>query len=217
MLGGVAPYTYQWSNAATTATLTAGAGTYTVEVLDANGCLFTPPAYTIAHDGPQAGFNAAGTVLVNEPLVLTNTSTTGAETAWDFGDGATSDEASPEYSWSAPGTYTITLTVTSGTCSDTWTQVITVETTTVIATATPIADLHAWLANDQFIIDHPFNTGLPVVIEVLDAAGRLVHTQQAPGYPGRILIPAQGLAPGIWLLRITNADTQHILRIPLAR
>jgi hypothetical protein len=217
VLGGVAPYSYLWSNAATTATLTAGAGTYIVEVTDANGCLFTPPAYTIVHNGPVAGFTAAGSVLVNEALAFTNTSTPGAEYLWDFGDGESSEEVSPEHVWTTPGTYTVTLTVTSGSCTTTASQTITVETTTVIATATPITDLHAWLANEQFIIDHPFNNGLPVVVEVLDAAGHLVRRHQAPGYPGRILLPADGLASGIWLLRISNAEEQHILRIPVLR
>jgi len=36
--GGTSPYTYLWSNGATTATLTATAGTYTVTATDAAGC-----------------------------------------------------------------------------------------------------------------------------------------------------------------------------------
>src|SRR5690606_25274181 len=40
--GGVAPYTYLWSNGETTAAITGlTAGTYTVDVTDANGCTLT--------------------------------------------------------------------------------------------------------------------------------------------------------------------------------
>lgn len=41
--GSVPPYTYLWPNGHNTQTLTAGAGTYTVTVLDANNCRITAP------------------------------------------------------------------------------------------------------------------------------------------------------------------------------
>ena len=54
--GGTAPYTYLWSNAATTATATGlVAGTYTVTVTDANGC------------------NSAQNVTISEPAAITGT------------------------------------------------------------------------------------------------------------------------------------------------
>ena len=38
--GGIAPYTYLWSNGARTASISGvGAGSYTVSVTDANGCV----------------------------------------------------------------------------------------------------------------------------------------------------------------------------------
>ncbi|MCD6019091.1 MAG: repeat-containing protein [Bacteroidetes bacterium] len=39
---------------------------------------------------------------------------------WDFGDGATSTQISPSHTYSTVGTYTVCLTVNSGTCSDTY-------------------------------------------------------------------------------------------------
>ncbi len=36
---------------------------------------------------------------------------------WDFGDGATSTDQNPQHTWDAPGSYTVSLTVTSATCS----------------------------------------------------------------------------------------------------
>ncbi len=41
---------------------------------------------------------------------------------WDFGDGATSDEQNPKHLYTAPGTYTVTLTVTTPAGSTTCTQ-----------------------------------------------------------------------------------------------
>ncbi|MDX1446063.1 MAG: hypothetical protein R3333_07745, partial [Lishizhenia sp.] len=59
--GGTAPYTYLWDNGATTASITGVvAGTYNVEVTDANGCIETT------------------TVTITEPALLVGTTTVDA-------------------------------------------------------------------------------------------------------------------------------------------
>lgn len=55
--GGVAPYSYLWSNGATTANITAVAGTYSVTVTDANGCVRNG-AYTITQPSEPFVFDA---------------------------------------------------------------------------------------------------------------------------------------------------------------
>ena len=56
---------------------------------------------------------------VNTPTVTFDDLTVGGTGpftyAWDFGDGGTSAEASPTHTFSGPGTYPVTLTVTDGT------------------------------------------------------------------------------------------------------
>ena len=62
VLGGVPPYTYLWSTGATTASITVGAGTYSVSVTDANGCTPATASATVnaaaqpntANAGPDA-------------------------------------------------------------------------------------------------------------------------------------------------------------------
>jgi len=54
-------------------------------------------------------------------------SSIGAKTwAWDFGDGHTSNQKSPSYVYAKGGNYIVNLTVTNGTCSDTYADTITV-------------------------------------------------------------------------------------------
>lgn len=48
---------------------------------------------------------------------------------WDFGDGNTSSQTAPSHSYSSIGMYTICLTVSSGTCSDTYCETAFVDTT----------------------------------------------------------------------------------------
>lgn len=61
---------------------------------------------------PQASFTAAVNQLT---VALTNTSIHSADYRWDFGDGNTSQEGSPSYTYDEAGTYTIAL-VASGRC-----------------------------------------------------------------------------------------------------
>lgn len=59
--------------------------------------------------------------------------------AWNFGDGATSDDPSPDHVFAAPGTYTVRLTVTDGEAEATISQVLTVADPTV-----PLAAAFRW-------------------------------------------------------------------------
>ncbi|HRH70112.1 MAG TPA: PKD domain-containing protein [Flavobacteriales bacterium] len=62
-IGGTAPYVYTWSNGGNTATITAGAGTYSVSVTDANGCAAANGSGTILATG-QPNIADAGADLV---------------------------------------------------------------------------------------------------------------------------------------------------------
>ncbi|HWB63078.1 MAG TPA: C10 family peptidase [Chitinophagales bacterium] len=56
-----------------------------------------------------------------------NTSAT--DYTWNFGDGGTSTQQSPSHMYSGSGTYTVQLIESNGTCTDTVTQTVTVQTT----------------------------------------------------------------------------------------
>lgn len=64
-------------------------------------------------DGPEADFSMDNdTVCLNTHVQFTNNSLGGSTWHWDFGDGSTSNLATPPpHFYNAPGTYTVTLTV----------------------------------------------------------------------------------------------------------
>jgi gliding motility-associated-like protein len=72
----------------------------------------------------------AATPCVGSPIQFSSTSivATGLITsyAWNLGDGTTSTEPTPEHTYAAPGTYNVTLTITSEGCTASETATVTV-------------------------------------------------------------------------------------------
>lgn len=73
---------------------------------------------------PVANFNVNNSQQCFEGnnFVFTDSSTDGDSYQWTFGDGSTSTQQNPTYSYNAPGDYTVTLTVTNTYGSDTKTM-----------------------------------------------------------------------------------------------
>jgi len=121
--GGPTPFTYLWSNAATTEDISSlAAGTYTVTITDAVGCTMThsrtitqPAAFLVnAQSLTLTCVNLSGNTSVS---VANGT----APYAWQLSNGATGTTTSAQFnigSISAPGSYNITVTNANG-CSNT--------------------------------------------------------------------------------------------------
>jgi uncharacterized repeat protein (TIGR01451 family) len=73
---------------------------------------------------PNAQFATEGAAACGEEAVsFRNRSTSANDWQWNFGDGATSSEWEPEHAYSAPGTYTVSLTASNPCGSNTETKV----------------------------------------------------------------------------------------------
>ena len=121
--GGTAPYTYAWSNGATTQTVNGvGAGTYTVTVTDVNGC--TTTGTVTVTEPPVLTSNASVTSNYNGQDVSCNGSTDGSISVIPVGgtvpytyvwsNGATTQSVSGV----GAGTYTVTITDLNGCTSN---------------------------------------------------------------------------------------------------
>lgn len=112
--GSQPPYSYQWSNGETTDTIkNLSGGTYTVTVTDSSDCTAVGTVSIVLPFA--AGFSAPDTCITSPVVSFTNTTTPiGADYSflWDFGDGTTSTDSMPVHTYSAVGTYTITLIAT---------------------------------------------------------------------------------------------------------
>jgi len=122
LVGGLAPYSYNWSNGATSAILNnLAAGTYNVTVVDANNISAT---YSVAMKEPYQLL--ASTVTQNGGLGQNNgyinLSVDGGTPgySYDWSNGATTQNISGL----APGTYTVTVTDAAGCTTTTSHQVL---------------------------------------------------------------------------------------------
>ena len=123
--GGTPPYTYLWSNGATTPSITATSGTYTVSITDANTCAPASGSVTIAAQGipneADAGPDLVGCIGAF-PVQLTGTVVNATGGSWSGGTGSFSGTGlNPDYTPSAAeiaaGGVTLTLTTTgNSTC-----------------------------------------------------------------------------------------------------
>jgi len=134
---GSQPLTYQWnfgdgvtSSEANPSHNYGSAGSYTVTLITTNssGCSDTiVKPNTVVIGTVRANFTTPENICAGTPVVFSNTSTpAGVGASWNFGDGTTSTDANPSKTFSLPGTYTIKLVSTSGTCGDSFTRNITV-------------------------------------------------------------------------------------------
>jgi hypothetical protein len=129
--GGTAPYTYNWSNGATTAMVTdLLAGDYFVTVTDANGCQTTSSTSIQNIGGPQVTVNNPS-VCPDEEVSLT-ASVTGGTAPFTFEWETAETTASITVSTAITATYTVTVTDGNG-CEA-------VATGTVTIFETPVAD-----------------------------------------------------------------------------
>lgn len=108
----------------------------TLRITDASGCTSTTSYYTqmVSVNGPKAAFSAYGTTFhLNSTIQFYNNTNNynsyNTQYEWQFGDGSTSGEYNPSYTYTKPGNYKIRLIAKNpGTgCADTAFQDITVK------------------------------------------------------------------------------------------
>jgi len=131
---GTGPYTYLWSNAGNTQTISnVGAGAYTVVVTDANGCSGTASAVVTTPNGPSATAGATNVACFGGNTGATDLTVTGgtAPLTYLWSNGTTTEDLANV----AAGTYNVTVNDANG-CSFVTSAVVTQPATAVTASAT---------------------------------------------------------------------------------
>lgn len=122
--GGTPGYTYNWNPiaavGATQNIIPAATQTYTVDVVDANGCTASAPVLVTVNPMPVPVFTSdvvsgCAPLCVNfDDLSTVTAPETITGWSWDFGDSNNSTQQDPQHCYTIPGQYTVVLTVTTG-------------------------------------------------------------------------------------------------------
>jgi hypothetical protein len=148
---------------------------YYVTGYDASGCFASATVSVVVIPLANAQFTGS---VTGATANFTNQSTNAVSYNWTFGDtspGSTS--ANPSHTYTANGTYTVTLTATGPCGSDTYTFVV-----TITQVGLQDNDLSQTLSlypnpNDgNFTLSFDFTTQKDVTIEVMDVRGRIVYS-----------------------------------------
>ncbi|MCW3086301.1 MAG: hypothetical protein JWP12_3667 [Bacteroidetes bacterium] len=131
---GGGTYTYTWSpitglsdpSAANPLASPGSTTTYTVSVTDNLSNTATDVVVVTVNALPTANAGMDEAVCQNSYTTFSTPTTSGASYTWNFGDGNTDTLASTGHVFSAPGTFTVTITGTAAGCTATDAAVITV-------------------------------------------------------------------------------------------
>jgi hypothetical protein len=126
--------------------------------------------------------------------------------SWDFGDGSSSNEPSPEHTFPSDGTYDVCLTVSNANSSNTFCR------TLIIGTGiSEVAD--ASKSNLITVFPNPAREATNVILSdylpqhavlyLHTATGQLIH-QQRIGF-GWNNVPLEGMAPGLYFYEVKDA------------
>ncbi len=216
--------TYLWSTGETTQTINAlSAGTYSVVVTNASGCTATDTILVRHNQVPDASFTSSQ--LSNLSVQFNSVVVPGTSYSWNFGDPTspsnTSLQPNPIHVFTAPGTYTVTLTVTnvSTGCVNTDTNFVSVF---VGIDAKNVDLFNFYAAPNPYAGSTNINFTLiedsKVYAELYDVLGRKIMdvlpiSDLNSGTHTIALNNGQDLSSGIYLVKLNVNGVESVIRI----
>jgi len=152
--GGVPPYLFTWSNGTISGTYhetmeTDQPGLIVLGVTDSRGCAASS-TFDLIVPVPGIDYQVANceTHTLAFQAVIPNGMEGNYTYLWDFGDGKTETSQNPQHAFAVSGTYNISMTLISATCTSIFKRTITVDTTPVLV----LDKLPVFCAGDSLLV-----------------------------------------------------------------
>ncbi len=185
---------------------------YDWEVREASCFSALEPALVTVAATPTANFSSTN---VGSDYTFTDLSTGATSWAWDFGDGNTSTMQNPIHTYTAAGTYTVTLTVDNGTCTNVFTQTVSVAVSIEDVQGLNELSLVPTFGSGTALFTLDLQTKQSVRLDIMDATGRLISTNNY-GEVNQVNEQLQFTgAAGIYFIRLTIGEATVIKRYTL--
>jgi len=190
-IGGGGTLTYDWNFGDGAGTSTQASPTYTynnpntynvtLTVTSNQGCTAAVTQPVIVGVLPVADFNVVNACTGSAVQFFDATTIAAGNLTnwvWTFGDNTGANVQNPTHAYNSPGTYDVTLTVSSGSCTD----AITLQATSF---PNPVADFstaNVCLGEPAVFTDNSSVTGSVIAAWAYDFAGLANSVQQSPSY-----------------------------------
>jgi hypothetical protein len=209
ILGGTQPFTYAWSNGATSQNLTGiTAGSYTVTITDANGCKNINTTSVTDNSSVNVTFNSQNPTSGNSNGSIAANPTGGATPySYNWSTGSTSASITNL----AAGTYTVTITDQTGCIR---VASVTLSSTTGVAQVTDIAFIKIYPnpAHDVWNLQMELNQAQNIEIKMFNSLGQQVWVKNSNDFKqGTEAVDVSKLAVGVYMIQLhVNGSLQTV-------
>ncbi len=211
---------YLWSTGATGATaLITQSGKVIVQATSSDGCIAYDTTDVTIYPEVNANIGGLDTMYVNVPAQLVDASFPNPTSwSWSISDGGSYNIQNPIHTFTSEGTFSITLVVGNGFCSDTSYK-------TVYVVKEPEVSKENWKSlqnlivypnpnNGQFTLLADFTQSNNVQLELFNAIGQKVYNQEI----GEVMnlksnIEVQNLSSGVYHLKLSSKDGYAIVKL----
>ena len=225
--GGAGNYVYFWepcsdlqpcsgSSAAAANPMASPAGpmTYTLRVMDGNGCFSEPSlVQTDPQKTPQAGFSVfteGPTVDFQDQSVPIGSPI--ASWTWDFGDGNSSQKQNPTHRYLLPGAYQACLTAENAQgCTGTICKTVNIAISGLQGPAVEGLKIYPNPVSGRLIIEAPGAGELHYTL--FDARGAMCGSGVLDAVSGRGTLQLEGLPAGVYLVELRSGDGIRRVRV----
>ena len=190
---------------------------YNVMIMDVNGCTYSEQVEVLANQNqPVPSFNFT---ISGNAVLFQNSSSFGDTYLWEFGNDSTSTDESPVHVYGQLGIYDVTLTVTNDCGSSSVTVTVNTLNTGITNAERNSFSLYPNPASTELYLNSTFSLDEKVQLDIVSISGQLIQSTQVPSIQAnsRTQVNVNGLAQGVYYLRVISGQEQSVLRFDIIK